>query len=409
MLELALHRSPELEKVDLAMKLLRLPRSKVQLDAPLPWNVRDEQCHLLLSCGHVIESEEQLDALLQRGAFVDVEEVRSSLLVAHPGHQDAVAAPLNLFAYWDQTTDELKKLLTRVDKQPDFSGHADQFARHLVELVDLNPDYGIYRCVRQDHDQHFYYGYLHAVHVATLAILMARHLEWPRDRMMSLVKAALTMNLSILDLQGKIASHDDPVTDVQRAAIRQHPDESVALLEKAGVKDADWLAAITQHHERNDGTGYPSGCTDIAEMAAALRAADVFIAKISPHTQRPTLTPQEAVRDLYREDKGGPLSTAIIKAFGIYPPGDFVKLASGEFGIVVQRTENAKAPIVASITDTNGHPVSRTLRHDTGQAEFAIQGHVTDTSLLKHLAPERLYGFSKAQPMTYAPLLASQP
>jgi HD-GYP domain-containing protein (c-di-GMP phosphodiesterase class II) len=227
--------------------------------------------------------------------------------------------------------------------------------------------------------------------------------------MMSLVKAALTMNLSILDLQGKIASHDDPVTDAQRAAIRQHPNESVALLEKAGVKDADWLSAITQHHEHSDGTGYPSGCTDICDMAAALRAADVFIAKISPHTLHPTLTPQEAVRDLYREDKGGPLSTAIIKEFGIYPPGDVVKLASGEFGIVVQRTENAKAPIVASLTDTNGHPVTRTLRHDTGQAEFAITGHAADTTLLKHLAPERLYGFSKVRPMTYAPLLASQP
>lgn len=391
------------------MKLLRLPRSKVQLGAPLPWNVRDEQCHLLLSRGHVVESEEQLDALLQRGAFVDVEEVRSTLLVAHPGHQNAVAAPLNLFAYWDQTTEELKKLLTNVEKQSDFPGHADQFARHLVELVDLNPDYGIYRCVRQDHDQHFYYGYRHCVHVATLAILMARHLEWSTDRMMSLVKAALTMNLPILGLQGQIAAQEDPATEKQRAVIRQHPTESVALLEKAGVKDADWLAAIAQHHERSDGTGYPTGTTDICEIAAALRVMDVFMAKISPRAIHPALSPQEAVRELYREDKGGPISTAIIKAFGIYPPGDFVKLASGELGIVVQRTDNAKAPIVASITDTNGHPVTRTLRHDTSQAEFAIQGNATDKSLLKHLAPERLYGFSKAQPMTYAPLVASQP
>lgn len=392
-----------------AMKLLRLPRSKVQLGAPLPWNVRDEQRNLLLSRGHVIESEEQLEALLQRGAFVDAEEVRSSLLVAHPGHQNAVAAPLNLFAYWDQTTEELKKLLTNVEKQSDFPGHADQFARHLVELVDLNPDYGIYRCVRQDHDQHFYYGYRHCVHVATLAILTARHLHWTSDRTMSLVKAALTMNLPILGLQGQIAAQEDPATEKQRAVIRQHPTESVALLEKAGVKDADWLAAIAQHHERSDGTGYPTGTTDICEIAAALRVMDVFMAKISPRAIHPALSPQEAVRELYREDKGGPISTAIIKAFGIYPPGDFVKLASGELGIVVQRTDNAKAPIVASITDTNGHPVTRTLRHDTSQAEFAIQGNVSDKSLLKHLAPERLYGFSKAQPMTYAPLVASQP
>jgi hypothetical protein len=41
------------------------------------------------------------------------------------------------------------------------------------------------------------------------------------------------------------------------------------------------------------------------------------------------------VRQLSREDKGGAISTAIIKEFGIYPPGDYVKLASGEQGLVV--------------------------------------------------------------------------
>jgi hypothetical protein len=122
------------------------------------------------------------------------------------------------------------------------------------------------------------------------------------------------------------------------------------------------------------------------------------MAKISPRTLRASLSPTEAVRELYREDKGGPISTAIIKEIGIYPPGDFVKLASGELGIVVQRTGNARAPIVASITDTAGHPVARTLRHDTGQPGFAIVANVTDKAMLMRLPPERLYGFSSAPP-----------
>lgn len=389
------------------MKLLQLPRWKVQIGVPLPWPLRDAQGHLLLTKGHIVASEHQLDLLLQRGAFVDAEEVRSTLLVGHPEPHNVAAAPLNLFSYWDQTTDELKKLLTHVEKQTDFAGHVDEFARHLVELIDLNPDYGIYRCVRQDHDQHFYFGYLHSVHVATLSVLMARHLEWPRERMMSLVKAALTMNLPILELQGQIAAQDEPINEKQRTVIRRHPAETVELLEKAGVKDADWLAAIAQHHERSDGSGYPLGCTAVCDIAAALRVADVFMSKISPRAIRPALSPQEAVRELYREDKGGPISTAIIKEFGIYPPGDFVKLASGELGVVVQRTANARAPIVASITDTNARPFTRTLRHDTGQAEFSIVGNASDKSLLKHLAPERLYGFSTAQLRPYAAVTVS--
>jgi HD-GYP domain-containing protein (c-di-GMP phosphodiesterase class II) len=268
-----------------------------------------------------------------------------------------------------------------------------------VELVDLGADIAIYRIVRQDNAKNFYYGYYHSVHTATLCVLMARHLEWPTDRMMSLVKAALTMNLTVLDLQGQMAGQDVPMKDKQREAIRRHPAQAVELLEKVGVADADWLTAIAQHHERPDGSGYPLGCTELDELAVALRVADVFMAKISPRALREALSPQVAIRELYREDKGGPISTAIIKEFGIYPPGDFVRLASGELGLVVQRTGNARAPIVASITDTAGHAVVRTLRHDTGQAAFAIVASVTDKAMLMRLPPERLYGFSAAPPV----------
>jgi hypothetical protein len=212
--------------------------------------------------------------------------------------------------------------------------------------------------------------------------------------------------MTILELQGQMAGQDVPMKDKQRAAIQVHPAQSVELLEKAGVSDADWLAAIAQHHERPDGSGYPLGCKDVCEMAVALRVADVFMAKISPRALRAALSPQEAVRELYREDKGGPLSTAIIKEFGIYPPGDFVKLASGELGIVVQRTGNARAPIVAAITDTAGRPVARTIRHDTGQAGFAIVANVTDKTMLMRLPPERLYGFSAAPPAPDTPSTA---
>lgn len=377
------------------MKMFRLPRAKVQIGAPLPWNVRDEQGQLLLSRGQIVESEHQLELLLERGAFVDAQDIHAT---ARPGSQEppkaTMVAPPNLFGLWNQTTDALHKLLAGVLQELDFAGRMEQFAQHIIELVDRSPDIGIYHCVRQDNAKFFYYGYAHSVHTAMLCILMARHLEWPMGRMMSLVKAALSMNMTILGLQGQMAQQDVPMKDKQRAAIHAHPAQAVALLEKVGVTDADWLAAVRQHHERPDGTGYPLGCEDVCEIAVALRVADVFMAKISPRALRVALAPQEAVRQLYREDKGGPLSTAVIKEFGIYPPGDFVKLASGELGIVVQRTGNARAPIVASITDTAGRPVSRTLRHDTREPGFAIVGNVVDKVMLMRLPPERLYGFS---------------
>ena len=377
------------------MKMLRLPRPMVKVGVLLPWNVYDGDGLLLLSRGHVVENENQLDQLLLRGAFVDAEAARvveRERVTPEPPKRPM--APPNLFALWDQTTEALKTLLHNWEGQPDFAGRVDRFAHHILGLLDVNPDVGIYRTVRQDNAQNVHYGYSHSVHTAVLCILMSRHLQWPTNRMMSLVKAALTMNITILDLQGQMAGQNMPMRDSQRLVIEQHPAQSVALLKKAGITDADWLEAVAQHHERPDGSGYPVAATEICEMAVALRVTDVFMAKISPRALREALSPQEAVRQLYREDNGGPLSTAVIKEFGIYPPGDFVKLASGELGIVVQRTSNARAPIVAVITDTAGRLISQTIRHDSGQAKYAIVGKETDKAMLKRLPPERLYGFS---------------
>lgn len=375
------------------MKMLRLPRAKVQLGAPLPWNVRDELGRLLLSKGHVVSDDGQLDTLLQRGAFVDVEEIKAAQIdEANTGPSRTVLP--NLFELWRQSAEDLKRVLTGLEQQVDFGRTLDRFADHVIGLLDHHPDIAIYQCVRQEQLHLYYYGYSHSVQTAVLCQLMSRQLEWPETRQRSLVKAALTMNLGILDLQGQMAGQDGPVRERQRATIQGHPQQAVALLEKAGIDDADWLGAVAQHHERPDGSGYPKGEQTPSEMAVALRVADVFMAKISPRLLRSALSPQEAIRQLYREDQGGPLSTAVVKVFGLYPPGDVVRLASGEWAVVVQRTGNAKAPTVATITDTAGHPVAHTQQLDTGLAAHAIVGTAPDNRLVAKLPPERLYGYA---------------
>ena len=367
---------------------------------PLPWNVRDAQGLLLLSKGHILTTESQLDQILERGAFVDVEEIKAAAVpLVAPSSILTMVAPPNLFDLWNQTAEALRVLLTHPLDNPDFCAQLDAFAVRVVTLLDRNINIGIYRAVRQDNAHDFYYGYTHSIHTAVMCILLSRHLRWPEARLMSLVRAALTMNMSILELQGKMAAQDVPIKDSQRVEIRSHPQKTVELLQKLGVTDAAWLQAIAQHHEHPEGTGYPTGCKNMSEMAMALRVTDIFMAKISPRALRAALSPQEAIRHLYKEDKGGALSTAIVKEFGIYPPGDFVKLASGEMGVVVERTANAKAPIVAAITDAAGKASVRTVRRDTEHAEFAIVGTGSDKAMLRRLPPERLYGFSVAAPV----------
>jgi HD-GYP domain-containing protein (c-di-GMP phosphodiesterase class II) len=376
------------------MKLLRLPRSKIQLGVALPWNVRDDQCQLLLSRGHVVESESMLEALLARGAFVDAEEVKA---VERPSIAVAPATAKltpNLFGLWDEIPKEMSKLMDKAPDVPNLPARVTEFAGGLIELVDKDVDIALYHAVRQESAQLFFYGYSHSIHTAILCLLVARRLKWPGQRLMSLIKAALTMNMPVLGLQGQMAQQDVPMREGQKVQIRRHPEEATDWLAKAGVTDADWLTAVAQHHERADGSGYPHCLTDVAEIAFALRVTDVFMAKISPRTLRPSLPIKEAARQLFREDNGGPISTAIIKEFGIYPPGEVVKLASGEVGVVMRRTANARCPIVAVITDPAGRRTVHTLHLDTSKPEHAIATIVEDKSFVARLPPERVYGYA---------------
>lgn len=62
--------------------------------------------------------------------------------------------------------------------------------------------------------------------------------------------------------------------------------------------------------------------------------------------------------------------------------------------MVIRHSENAKAPVVACITDASGKPISSTPHRDTAQPDYVITGVVADKALALRVPPERLYGFA---------------
>jgi HD-GYP domain-containing protein (c-di-GMP phosphodiesterase class II) len=264
----------------------------------------------------------------------------------------------------------------------------------LIDLVDKDVDIALYHAVRQDNADLFFYGYSHSIHSAGLSLLMGRRLNWSEAHISSLMCAAITMNMPILALQGQMAKQDVPMREGQKHQIRQHPREAVEWLRKMGITDSVWHSAVLEHHERTDGSGYHQGLKEVAEVAVALRVTDVFMAKISHRTLRAPLSIRDAAKQLYAEDKGGPMSSAIIKEFGVYPPGEVVKLVTGEVAIVMRRTANPKCPKVACIIDASGRPVARTVQYDTALQEHAIASSTPPPPNIARLPPERIYGYA---------------
>ena len=369
-------------------QMLKLIPGQIMLGMPLPFGVRDENGKLLLARGQLIATESQLEALLSRGLYADATEVEAS----QGGRSDkADTKRLTMFDLWDQAIWRLERVLKSIDQEPGFAQRCDEFASQMMGLVERDPDIAIYLSVRKDERRLAHYGLTHSLHCALVCQLMGTRSGWSVDRIRTLVKAALTMNLAIVELQGRYAVHGR-LSEEQMTEIRRHPAQAVERLKAAGVDDAEWLQAVLEHHERPGGGGYPSDLKEVSEAGNVLRLADVFMAKISPRASRPAIPIQDAARQMYSESSGSPAAAAIIKEYGVYPPGNFVRLASGELAIVIRRGVTALTPVAAAITDKTGAPTINTKQRDTSQPAYAIKGIEANSALALRVPPERLYG-----------------
>jgi HD-GYP domain-containing protein (c-di-GMP phosphodiesterase class II) len=262
----------------------------------------------------------------------------------------------------------------------------------VAETADGHRDELVYLILRHDHGRLTNYGVAQSLHTSALCGLLAKRLEWAPEKAASLMGAALTMNLSILELQGALASRGDTPSEEERQKIDSHPADSARLLRAAGLADEDWLQTVEQHHEVAGGGGYPAKMEAPTEMSQLLRFVDMFTAKHSPRAGRTPVPAQQAARDLYLQGKRDPLVSVLIKELGIYPPGCYVRLANGEVGVVTHVGDAAHTPKVASFTTPEGNVLANPPRRDTALPAYAIKSTVPDSAIRVTLSVDKLYG-----------------
>lgn len=341
-------------------------RDRITVGAPLPFNVRDADGTLLLARDQRIDSLGALEALFNRGSLVDMAELLSPV-------ERARTAPRDLLPeLWNDCFDQVDVALRRCGHER-FKDALEDASAPVAVLIERDPDLAIFQLMRQDESPLVQYGVNHSMHAAIVCRLVAMRLGWDAACTHRVFEAALTMNVSMLELQGVLAFQGTPPTREQRDAILSHPQRSVRMLEASGVTDRDWLDAVAQHHELPDGSGYPAGLTEIGDLAQLVRRADVYTAKLSPRSSREAISADRAGREMFMSDPGHPMTAALVKEFGLYPPGCFVMLASGELGMVVRRGHAVNNPIVAVMATAKGEPCPEPLRRDTSFPAYAVK------------------------------------
>ena len=216
----------------------------------------------------------------------------------------------------------------------------------------------------------------HAFSTFCIALNMGLVLKHSSDELQTLGLAALLhetgwqqLPLNLMGKRTKYSANEDQL-------IARHVDIGLNMLQASNLPE---LAGriIAEHHERNDGTGYPNCLkgSDIHSLSQILAIADNYDELIHQLLDRPGLLPRNALQVLYKETKKGAFDpnamTAFISMMGVYPVTSAVLLEGGGKGVVVDHDQHAHTTRVKVIYDGSGRVLENPVEIIVSQK----QGH----------------------------------
>lgn len=144
--------------------------------------------------------------------------------------------------------------------------------------------------------------YSHCLNVGLISRMIGRWLKFEKPDLNVLTLAGLMHDIGKLKIPGDVLEKPDALTDEEFNLIRQHPRFSYELLKDQPLDDRIKNAAL-MHHERCDGSGYPTNLTQgsIDDFAMIVAIADVYDAMTATRSYRAPLCPFQVINIFEQE------------------------------------------------------------------------------------------------------------
>ncbi|MDR2793419.1 MAG: HD-GYP domain-containing protein [Treponema sp.] len=224
----------------------------------------------------------------------------------------------------------------------------------------------------------------HAVRCMIISMIIGNYLKFSNERLTELGVAALLHEIGMIKLPpvSKGYYSKRPLTQAEEKAIFSHPVISYTILKSFNVPLTVCLAGL-EHHERENGNGYPQKLTgDKISLYAKIIAVACSYEALTAH--RPYRDAKDAFSgmSMLLKNEGKQYNPTIVKALlyslSAYPVGLYVLLSNMKKGLVVDvDPENPFYPIVQILglftpdgsavkvkTSGNGIYIVRPLRKD---------------------------------------------
>jgi len=191
----------------------------------------------------------------------------------------------------------------------------------------------------------------HSVRSTIISIIIGTYLKLPTYRLIELGVAALVHEAGMLKLPSNIYLNQRALNPQEQKAILTHPILGYSMLKSLDFPLAICLAAL-EHHERENGSGYPRRL-----VSDKISLYSKIIAVACSYEALNSKRPHKEAKDGYTgmlellKNEGKRYDDTIVKALvvslSIYPIGLYVLLSNGKKGQVIDvNPENPRFPVV---------------------------------------------------------------
>ena len=196
------------------------------------------------------------------------------------------------------------------------------------------------------------YTYTHGLNVSMLSMMVSRWLKFNDKRTEMIVRAGLLHDIGKVKVPWEIINKPEGLLDYEFEEIKKHSKFSEDIVHHVPDIEKEISLGILMHHEREDGSGYPSGLKgdEIHEFAKIIGIVDVFDAITTKRIYKNSATPFDAFE--YMEKEGlKKFNKRILMTFlenaANYYKGERFFLNTGEIGeVVFINTEAYSRPII---------------------------------------------------------------
>ena len=156
----------------------------------------------------------------------------------------------------------------------------------------------------------------HSERVRVFTDVLAAELHLPEEARDRLRWASLLHDLGKVRVPADVLNKPAALAADEWEMIRRHPDQGAALAGPLLDWLGEWGAAISQHHERFDGMGYPRGLAghEIAQAGRIVAVADTFEVMTAVRSYKRPMSVAVARREL-ADVAGTQLDPACVRAF----------------------------------------------------------------------------------------------